>query len=200
MPTESVVLRPGPMRIAAVAALAGFSEAVTYPTVTDGCGKVWKAPSALLIAVAIAGGESSGHAWVFRVDSDRSTDFGLWEINNADRPDFFGPVLNPLALNWAMIQDNAVMAYKIYQEAIRIRTVDKLPLTADWQPWHAYSGGGYKAARYGGRSWLEWANSGITQMHADLPGVAGATTAIKLAKLASIDNDPLAYWETVSEG
>jgi hypothetical protein len=149
--------------------------------------------------MAIAGGESSGHEWVYRVDPDKSTDFGLWEINNADRPDFFGAVTGPTVLSWSMIQDNAVMAYKIYREAVHIRQVDKLPLTSDWNPWHACSGGGYKSERYGGRSWLEWANVGITELHEDLPGVPGATTAAKLAMLASIDEDPLVYWETVSE-
>jgi hypothetical protein len=63
-------------------------------------------------------------------------------------------------------------------------------------PWAAYTGGGYLAERYKGRSWLDWASWGISQM---LPAVAaltsqGKTQATALAMVASVDLDTLVYW------
>ncbi len=65
-------------------------------------------------------------------------------------------------------------------------------------PWAAYAGGGYKAERYAGRSWLDWANWGCGQMAVAVAALtkAGKTEAAALAQVASIDEDKLAYWQS----
>jgi hypothetical protein len=192
MPFRPVILKPGPMRIAAAAALAGFSPTITYPDVTDGCGKVWTNPSALLIAVALAAGESSGNAWSYRVNfpnsAQQSTDFGMWEVNNIYNAEYFSAIESYSQLNWAIFYDSADMAYAIWQAARKERIIAKGEPGADWLPWHAYSGGGYCSARFGGKSWLDWAQYGIDQMNVQLK--ARQT----LDQIASIDLDPLVYW------
>jgi hypothetical protein len=182
------------MRLSAACAMAGFSKTITYPDVVDGCGVTWKNPSALLLAVAVAGGESSGNAWAYNINypgtAQQSTDFGCWEINNMYDQQYFGPIATPLQFNWAIYYDNADMAYAVWQSARKTRILNKQPDVNDWLPWHAYSGGGYKAERYEGKSWLAWADFGVTQMESALK-VPGATLDV----IASVDNDPLVYWE-----
>lgn len=193
MPFRPVILKPGPKVIAAMAMQAGWTQAVTYPDVVDGCGVTWKAPSALLLSIAVCAGESSGNAWAYNVNypgsAQQSTDFGMWEINNMYNQEWFGPIGTPLQLNWAIPSDNAQMAYEMWSAARAARIKANGPESDDWQPWHAYSGGGYKAERYQGKSWLDWAQFGITQVEAALK--VGAT----LDYLSSVDNDPLVYWE-----
>ena len=177
MPFPAVKLKPGPKVLAAALALADFNPNPTRPSVTDACGVVWAKPSSLQIMLAVIGGESSGHAWCWHVNTDGSTDYGMSEINDTAHPQYFGKVTSPTQLNWANYAQNAVMAYAIYQAA-----------GYTWAPWNAYSGGGYLAERYAGKSWMHWAQYGIDQMNAALK--AGAT----LAQIASVDNDVLEYW------
>lgn len=194
MPFRPVILKPGPKVIAACAQLAGFSPSIVYPDVVDGCGVTWKAPSALLLAVAVCAGESSGNAWAYNINfpgsAQQSTDFGPWEINNMYNQEWFGPIGSPLQVNWAIPSDNALMAYQMWSDArVKRLAVPNADPGLDWLPWHAYSGGGYKRERYQGKSWLDWAQHGITQVEAGIK--AGAT----LDYLCSVDNDPLVYWE-----
>src|ERR1017187_9558655 len=120
-----VILRPGPVRIAAALALAGFSQTITYPTVTDACGKVWTNPSALLIALGVVGGESSGHALAYRINHagtpQESTDYGLLEINDHYSPENFGPVKSPVQNVWSNYVQNCLMAYSLYSRAVTER-------------------------------------------------------------------------------
>lgn len=196
MPFRPVIMKPGPKRIAAACAMAGFSTTITYPDVTDGCGKVWHNPSALLLAVALGGGESSGNAWAYNINfpgtKQESEDFGMWEINNVYNSQWFGPITTPMQANWAIYYDNADMFYSCWQWARKERILAKGPAFDDWKPWHAFSGGGYKSERYQGKSWLDWAQFGIDQMNADLNNGLGLT----LDYIASIDLDPLVYWST----
>jgi hypothetical protein len=188
MPAMPVILKPGPQRIAAAMLLAGFSETVTYPDVTDACGKVWKAPNAVLIATSIAGGESSGNAWVYRDNTDGTTDFGLMEINQHYNTELYPPTEkypSHTDFNWAIHTDNAKMAYAVYQKAIVVRKSVSGPVTDDWKPWHAYAG--ITRERYNNLSWMSWAQYGIDGVHTLLK--AGST----LDMIASIDLDPLVY-------
>jgi len=191
MPFRPVIMKPGPKRIAAACALAGFQQKIIYPPITDGCGKVWDKPSALLIAVACAAGESSGNAWAYRINfpdtPQQSTDFGMFEINNKYNSEWFGPIKTPMQANWAIYYDCADMAYQVWQWAVKDRKKANGPPMDDWKPWHAVSGGGFSRERYGGKSWLDWAEFGIEQMNAARS--VGAT----LDQIASIDMDPLVY-------
>jgi hypothetical protein len=185
------------MRIAAALKLAGFDRKVLYPSVTDACGKLWPDPCELLIATALAGGESSGNAWAFRVNypgsAQQSTDFGCWEINNMYNQQWFGPIGGPEQLNWAILYDNADMAYQVWHGTMLERVKQGGLPSADWAPWHAYSGGGYLEERWLGKSWMHWAQWGIDQMNGlEKRGLA-------LDYVASVDLDPLVYWEGNSE-
>lgn len=196
MPFRPVIMKPGPKRIAAACALAGFSEAITYPAVVDGCGKTWSAPNALLLAVALGGGESSGNAWAYNINypgtPQESEDFGMWEINNVYNPEYFGVIKSPMQANWAIYYDNADMFYECWSWARQERIKANGPPFDDFKPWHAFSGGGYKRERYDNKSWLDWAAFGVDAMNADLNNGKGLT----LDYIASIDDDPLIYWET----
>lgn len=177
MPFPPVKLKPGPKVLAAALKLAGFSETSYYPAVTDACGVHWAKPSGLQIALAIIGGESSGHAWCWNDNKDGSTDYGVLEINDKSHPQWFGAQKSPTQLSVWNYAQNAQMAYAIH-------AADNF----GWSAWNAYTGGGYKALRYAGKSWMDWAQYGINQM---LAAVAAGET---LAKVASTDNDPLEYW------
>lgn len=184
MTNRTLVIKPGPKRLSAALRLAGFSEAVTLPAVTDKCGITWR-PTELQVALALCGGESSGAATAFHMNADGSTDFGVLEINNRAHAGYFGPQSAPDNWLWTDYLDNAEAAFEIYVTAKRRFT-----------PWKAYTGGGYLAERYQGRSWMDWASWGIGQM---LPAVAaltkaGKTSAAALAQVASIDDDELRYW------
>jgi hypothetical protein len=193
MPFPDVQLKPGPKALAAAMFLAGFPDGKYFPPVTDACGVVWQKPSALHIAIAVAGGESSGNSWCWRVDDNGSTDYGVMEINTAAHPEWFGTVAPPPSLSVWNYADNAKMAYTIFHDA-----APDSPQGGSFHPWMAYNGGGYKAERYGGKSWMDWAAYGLTQAWA----AAGAlvklnpkwTTVQAMARVASTDNDVLEYW------
>lgn len=97
-------------QIATVAKAAGFSG------------------SELTIAVAVAFGESGGvpTAVNHNTDSKKSTDFGLWQIN-----DYWNPDILRMG-SWSNPADNARMAYAIYKRQ-------------GWKAWYAYSNGSYLA-------------------------------------------------------
>jgi hypothetical protein len=180
-----LVVRPGPKRLAAALALAGFSASKELPAVTDACGVHWPHPSELQIALALCGGESSGSASAYHTNTDGSTDYGLLEINDKAHPSYFRQASGPVGWLWTDWLNNAQAAYGVYVAAGR-----------QFTPWMAYTGGGFKAERYQGRSWLDWASYGIGQM---LPAVAaltkqGKTETSALATVASVDDDALTYW------
>lgn len=185
MSQRLLVIKPGPVRMAAALKLAGFSETVILPAVTDACGVTWR-PSELQVALALCGGESSDDATAYHVNTDGSTDFGELEINDKAHATAFTPQTDPAGWMWMDWIDNAAEAFQIYVAAGR-----------KWTPWNAYTGGGYKADRYEDHSWLDWAAFGITQMQASLAALvkAGKTEQAALAYIASIDLDPLVYWQ-----
>lgn len=200
MTLPAVTLKPGPMRIAAAMALAGFAPHFAYPTVTDVPGRVFVRPSALLIATAIGGAEASAHAWVWNVNHPTSLgiDWGLMEINSLWHPEHFGPITNPTQLNWANYADNAVMGFSVWKAARAGRLAKDAapgaaakgrpgPMSEDFAPWNAYSSGHYLKVRHNNRSWIAWAQYGVDQMNAAV--AAGRT----LAEIASVDLDPLVY-------
>jgi hypothetical protein len=184
MTNRPLIIKPGPVRLSAALALAGFSPTRTFPAVTDACEVTWPHPSELQIALALCGGESSGCSSAFHVNTDGSTDYGLLEINNSAHPSYFRETLTPGSWVWLDYLDNAEAAYEIYVSAGR-----------EFSPWRAYTGGGYKAERYAGRSWLDWASWGCGQMTAAVAALTkgGKTQAAALAEVASIDLDPLIY-------
>jgi lysozyme-like protein len=186
-----VTLKPGPVRAAAALALAGFNIHLSYPTRTDGCGKVWTNPSALLIATSIAGAETSGEAWVFHGNQDefKSVDYGLMQVNDHYSPAYFAAQADAWQLNWAKYQDNAKMAYQIWSDAHKARTAANGSPDTDWKGWNSFNSGHYLRERYAGRSWLDWAHYGVSSMTTRLN--AGET----LESIASIDLDPLTYWQ-----
>lgn len=186
MTNRSLVIRPGPKRLSAALRLAGFSETVPQPPVTDACGKHWPRLTELQVALALCGGESSGCATAYHQNKDGSTDYGLLEINDKAHAEYFRNTSGTAGWLWVDYLDNAEAAYEVYVSAGR-----------KWTPWVAYTGGGWKAERYGGRSWLDWASYGISAM---LPAVAayvaaGRTLGDALALVASIADDPLTYWK-----
>jgi hypothetical protein len=180
---RGLVIRPGPKRLSAALALAGFSCTRILPAVTDACGVRWE-PSELQVILALCGGESSGSASAFHVNADGSTDYGVLEINGRAHASYFGSQAAGNAWLWTDYLDSCEAAFEIYIAAGR-----------EFSPWNAYSGGGYKAERYQGRSWLDWASFGVGQMTAALAVLvkAGKTEAAALASIASVDDDPLTY-------
>lgn len=184
MSSRTVVIRPGPKALSAALKLAGFSETSYYPAVTDACGVKWPKPSGLQIMLAIVGGESSGNAAAWHVNADASVDFGLCMINNSAHPEYFSQPVTAGGWNWLDYLSSAQAAYAIHAAA-----------DYGWGPWNAYSGGGFKAERYKGKSWLSWADFGISAMLTSTAALvkAGKTEAQALAQVASVDNDPLIY-------
>lgn len=79
-------------------------------------------------ATAIAFGESSGNPDNVNHNTDkfRSTDFGLWQINDH----YWGDLLK--SGSWANPADNARMAYTVYK-------------AQGWTAWYAYTNGTYLA-------------------------------------------------------
>lgn len=82
----------------------------------------------LTIAVAVCFGESGGKpdAVNHNTDKHRSTDFGLWQIN-----DYWNPDILRMG-SWSNPADNARMAYAIYKRQ-------------GWKAWYAYTNGSYLA-------------------------------------------------------
>lgn len=184
MTNRPLVIRPGPKRLSAALALAGFSATRVLAPVTDACEVRWPEPSELQIALALCGGEASGATTAFHVNANGSTDYGVLEINDKAHPEYFRQALSPTSFVWSDHIDNAAAAFAVYIAAGR-----------SFAPWRAYTGGGYLAERYKGRSWMDWASFGISQL---TPAVAvlvkrGKTQAAALASVASIDLDPLIY-------
>jgi hypothetical protein len=182
---RTLIIKPGPRRLAAALTLAGFSTVVLLDPVTDACGKHW-VPSELQIALALCGGESSGNATAYHVNTDGSIDYGLLEINGRAHAGYFAAQAAPAAWLWTDYLDNAEAAWEIYHAAGR-----------SFRPWVAYTGGGFLAERYQGRSWMDWAAYGISQMLAAVAALTaqGKTQAAALAAVASVDDDPLVYWQ-----
>jgi hypothetical protein len=189
MTNLEISLHPGPKALTAAAMMAGFSPSKTFPAVTDACGVLWHEPTELQIAVALTGGEASGNAWCYHINSDagKSVDFGIMEINGEAHKEYFGgySAMAPLAWNWMNYLDNMRAAHDIY-------------LKDGWKPWNAYTGGGYLALRYdspvhGSHSWMTWAQHGIAQAQAAVKAyqLLGKLPAAALALVASVNCDPL---------
>lgn len=184
MTNRTLIVKPGPRRLAAALKLSGFSQAISQPPVTDACGRHWTAPTELHVALALCGGEASGNCSAYHVNADGSTDYGVLEINNHAHPEYFQGPVTPVSWNWLDYLDNCDAAFELYVTAKRT-----------WKPWNAYAGGGWIAERYQGRSWLSWADYGVTSMLSSYQALvkAGKTPAAALAQIASIDDDPLIY-------
>lgn len=188
MTNLTIQLKPGPVVLAAALKLAGFSETSYYAAVTDACGVHWSKPSGLQIALALCGGESSGNAWAYHVNDNSTIDYGVLEIDNSAHRSYFeeySPVA-PTAWNWMNYYNNAQAAYAIHEAS-----------DYGWSAWNAYTGGGYLAERYQGRSWMDWANHGITQMLSAVKTYVaqGKAQPEALGIVASVNDDPLIYWE-----
>jgi hypothetical protein len=80
-----------------------------------------QAPTAAAVALA----ESSGNAGASHVNSNGSTDFGLWEINSVHRALLAGK-------NWRDPVVNAQMAFQVWHDA-----------GGKWTPWSTYKSGAY---------------------------------------------------------
>ena len=184
MTNRTLIIKPGPKRLSAALRLAGFSETKILPPITDACGVRWE-PSELQVILALCGGESSGSSTAYHLNANGSTDYGVLQINGKAHSGYFAPQTIPEGWIWTDYLDSAEAAFEIYVSAKRTFT-----------PWAAYAGGGYKAERYGGRSWLDWASWGIGQMAAALAALTsqGKTETAALAQIASIDEDVLRYW------
>jgi len=186
MTNRPLVVKPGPKRLASALRLGGFSESVTLPAVTDACGVRWSSPSELQTALALVGGESSGNTAAFHVNKDGSTDFGALQVNDRAHAAWFGSQAVPAGWLWNDWIDNARAAYEIYVTARRKFT-----------PWVAYTGGGWLAERYQGRSWLDWASFGCSQALTAIGAYVaqGKTESAAMALVASVSDDPLIYWQ-----
>lgn len=186
MTNRPLVIRPGPKRLASALRRAGFSETRILPAVTDACGVHWPAPSELQVILAICGGESSGNASCFHANTDGSVDYGVLQINGRAHASYFGPQTAVAGWLWTDYLDSASAAFEIYMRAGRKFT-----------PWVAYSGGGWLAERYQGRSWMDWARFGIEGMTAALASyvAGGKSEGDALALIASIADDQLVYWK-----
>jgi hypothetical protein len=185
VPFLSVTVKPGPTALAAALRLAGFNDKLYMPAVTDACGVHWPAPDRLQVALAVAAGESSGTAEAYHENADGSTDYGLMEINNKAHPEFFKSVTEPTQLIWSNYAQNAIMAWQVFEAA-----------GYSFNPWVAYTAGGYLSERYENKSWMDWANYGVQQMNAGVIALEAKKYSYveALNELASIDNDPLEYW------
>jgi|SRR5581483_10996254 len=188
MPFPEVSLRPGPKALSAALRLAGFSDTVFLPAVTDKVGVTWSRPSELQIALAVVGGESSGHAWAYHQNKNGSTDWGAGQINSTAHPAWFGPVTDPAQLNWANYYDNAQMMFTVYRNAGRKFT-----------PWNAFTNGGYLKDRFEKHSWMHWAAHGVTLMQALVKQLMAGPPAMDelsaLQEVASVNWDALRYWQ-----
>jgi len=203
MPFPTVDVQPGPKCLSAALLLAGFSDTTVYlPSVTDKCGVTWTKPTVLQIALAVVGGESTGHAWAYHNNLDikgnvLSTDYGLMQLNAKAHPEMFAAVTSGTQPNWANYYDNCVVAYEIFQAGtLNAETVKQE--TNSFKPWNAYNNGGYLSERFGGRSWMDWASYGINQMHELVNSLMEAPAKLSkeaaLQEVASINWDKLEYW------
>ena len=157
MPFPAVDVQPGPKCLAAALLLAGFSDTAVYlPSVKDKCGVTWTKPTVLQIALAVVGGESTGHAWAYHDNLDikgnvLSTDYGLFQVNStAHATEMFAGVSSGLQPNWANYYDNAVLAYEIFGTGTFNAETGKQE-TNSFKPWNAYNNGGYLNERFGAR-------------------------------------------------
>lgn len=87
-----------------------------------------QAPTAAAVALA----ESSGNASATHANGNRSTDYGLWQINSVHRDLLAGK-------NWADPAVNAQMAFRVWSDAGR-----------KWSPWSTYKSGAYRKYLTGG--------------------------------------------------
>ena len=108
----------------------------------------------VVIAIAVAGAESSYQPTETHLNTNGSTDYGEWQINSV-HPDV-------LAIgDWRKVTDNAAMAHAIFADAVRSGR-------SGWSPWATFNSGRYL-------SWLPQAQqassvlSGIAGPLADLP-------------------------------
>lgn len=184
MTNRPLVIRPGPKRLAAALRRAGFSETRILPAVTDACAVHWPAPSELQAILALCGGESSGNATAFHANTDGSVDYGVLQINGRAHASYFGPQTAVAGWLWTDYLDNAEAAFEIYMRAERKFT-----------PWVAYSGGGWLAERYGGKSWMSWSAFGVSEALKAIGAYVaqGKSQADAMALVASIADDPLVY-------
>lgn len=102
----------------------------------------------LTLAVAVAYAESGGIADNVNHNSDqfRSTDFGLWQINDH----YWGDLLK--TGSWSNPADNARMAYTVYK-------------AQGWDAWYAYQHGSHLA-------FMAKAAAGVAKVNADPASVS----------------------------
>lgn len=80
----------------------------------------------LVIAVAVAGAESGWNPSATHVNTNGSTDYGEWQINS-----IHAAILR--AGTWSNVNDNAIMAHKVWAAAGN-----------SWTPWATYNSGSYQ--------------------------------------------------------
>lgn len=108
---------------------------LSYAEVARYAGEAGFRGSDIVTATAIAFGESGGNpaAVNHNTDKHRSTDFGLWQINNYWNPEILA------SGSWSNPADNARMAYAVYREQ-------------GFKAWYAYTNGSYLAHMPGAKA------------------------------------------------
>ena len=112
----AVALLPLVAGLALVAVLSGSASSGPIPAACSGTAAYAAAAAGftgtdLPIAVAVAQAESGGNPLATHVNSDGSTDLGLWQINNRAHPDLIA------SGDWRDPASNARMAYSVWQAA-----------------------------------------------------------------------------------
>jgi lysozyme-like protein len=187
LPAKPVPFHPGPMRLAAAAALAGFDQARLLPTVTAVNGVEWDTNNELLTAVAICSAECGGDVFVtsYRPNANGSVDCGAWQINDVAHPEWFAhsSPLDVYGLSWPIYTDNAKMAWQVYAAAGYV-----------FSPWRSYTVGANPA---GYRGYLDWHGPGLTRMAWAQEGIDAMNAQLALGRpLSSV---AMTYLEASSQ-
>lgn len=121
-------------------------------------------------AAAVALAESSGNAGATNRNSNRSTDFGLWQINSVHRGLLAGK-------DWADPLVNARMAYQVWADAGR-----------RWTPWTTFKSGAYRKYLGSGGSSPAGASTSasVSTVTGSAPAVGGDPFAGVTASLSGI--------------
>lgn len=109
-------------------------------------------------AAAIALAESSGNPDASHVNNNRSTDYGLWQINS-----IHGSLL--AGKNWRDPVTNAQMAFRVWSDAGR-----------KWTPWSTFNSGSYR--QYMNGTVLASGSAGASSAGTGTDPLSGVSAAI----------------------